>query len=104
MRKGRGTRSDKEYQQVYGFYWLLTDSLSRLETKQDKEFIIKTKDKEFRKMHMEVKNWLWTQDPETELSRKLIFPIYTDQLRLKILNKELAKGKAQIGEALYNQY
>ena len=49
----------------------------RLEDRS-KEFKIKTKDKEFRKMHMEVKNWLWTQDPATELSRKKIFPIYTD--------------------------
>ena len=103
-RKGRGARSDREYQQIYGFYWLLTDSLLRLETKENKEFIIKTKDKEFRKMHMEVKNWLWTQDPEMELSRKLVFPIYTDQLRLKKLNKELSRGSEEIGEAQYNEY
>ena len=55
-------------------------------------------------MHMEVKNWLWTQDPETELSRKMVFPIDTDQLRLKKLNKELSRGKEEIGEAQYDDY
>ena len=39
-----------------------------------------------------------------ELSRKKIFPIYTDKLRMKFLNKELAKGKAILSEGLYNDY
>ena len=53
-------------------------------------------------MHMEVKKWLWTQDPETELSRKIVFPIYTDQNRLKKLeqNKYLAE-KREIEEKKY---
>ena len=102
QQKAQGRVSDLEYKEIYGFYWLLCDSLKRLETEENKEFIVKTKDKEFRKMHMEVKNWLWTQeDHQTELSRRKIFPIYTDQLRLKDLKKEIKRGKERIGVAKY---
>ena len=43
-------------------------------------------------MHMKVKNWLFSRKDMDDLSRKKIFPLYTNQLRLKFLNRELAKG------------
>ena len=76
----------------------------RLETEDNNEFVIKKKDEEFRRMHIELKNWLWTRESDTEVSRKKVFPIYTDQLRLKTLHKELAKGKDEIGQILFDQH
>ena len=76
-----------EYDHIYGFYWLLSDSLTRLS--KGKEYAVQTKDKAFRKAHMEVKNFLFSQEDYAELSRKKIFPIYTRELRMKQINKEL---------------
>ena len=50
----------------------------RLETEDNNEFVVKKKDEEFRRMHIELKNWLWTRESDTEVSRKKVFPIYTD--------------------------
>ena len=51
---------------------------------------------------MEVKNYLFSRPDDSELSRKKIFPIYTRELRLKQINKELEKGAEKLTIATYN--
>ena len=49
-----------------------------------------------------MKNYLFSRQDNAELSRKKIFPIYTRELRLKQINKELEKGAEKLTIATYN--
>ena len=72
--------SEHEYEHIYGIFWLLTDSLMRLN--RGNEFLVKTKDETFRRVHMEVKNFLFSQPEDcAELSRGNTFPNYTRYLQ-----------------------
>ena len=42
---------------------------------------------------MEVKNYLYSVEEMSELSRKTIFPIYTTALEINAIEKELKKGR-----------
>lgn len=44
--------------QIYGYFWLICDSLERLSSGKQYEVILK--DADFRKAHMKCKNFLWS--------------------------------------------
>ena len=64
---------------------------------------VKIKSAEFRKAHMEVKNFLFTQTDMKELSRGKTFPIYTRELNLLKIDRELRKGRDKMSEMSFNQ-
>ena len=80
-----------EYKQIYGFYWLVADNLMRLS--KGKELLVKIKSQEFRSAHMEVKNFLFSTVDNSLLSRTKIFPIYTKELNLQKIERELSESE-----------
>ena len=95
--------SEHEYSEIYGYYWLLVDSMMRLEGEQG--FEIHNLSAEYRHKYMEVKNFLFNHKPEEmeSLSREKIFPIYTTALKVNEIDKKLRK-REMLSIAQNNQF
>ena len=95
--------SEHEYTQIYGYYWLLVDSMMRLEGEPG--FEIHNLSQEYRQEYMKVKNFLFnhTQEEMANLSREKIFPIYTTALKVNEIDKKLRK-REMLSIAQNNQF
>ena len=93
--------SEYEYSEIYGYYWLLVDSIERL--RGEDGFEINNLEAEFRQEHMKVKNFLFSHGKTNmdELSRKKIFPIYTTALKLNEIEKKL-RNRERLSIAAFN--
>lgn len=87
---GKERPNPLEYEQSYGNYWFVQDCLQK-SLEGHMNFVLVPKSSDFRISHMTVKNLLFKELNMSKLSRRIIFPMYSKELQMITIDKQLSK-------------